>query len=77
MTKEKISDIAEFKKVLNENKTKELHFVSMCNLRSQEDIQIGCLLEVDIMGLDFEPLASIGDKVWVAINKHNNFVVRI
>lgn len=76
MTKEKISDIAEFKKVLNENKTKELHFVNMCNLRSQEDIQIGCLLEVD-MGLDFEPLASIGDKVWVAISKHNNFVVRI
>lgn len=47
-----------------------VYFLNMCNLRSQEDIQVGYLLELFvIMGLDLQPLASSGDKVCIAISK--------
>lgn len=49
-------DVAELRKVLNKNKTGEAHFLNKYNLRSQEDVQEDCLLEVIIIRQDFQPL---------------------
>lgn len=54
-----------------------MYFLNMYNLMSQEDNLVGCAQEVVTVGLDLQPLARTRNKVWIAINKNNNFVVRI